>query len=49
MFLVAGGNPRPPALSDNPANANVTYDFHHGIRDVKNDAIICFVLNSPPQ
>ena len=29
-------------------NANATYDFHHGIRDVKNDAI-CFVLNSPPQ
>ena len=30
-------------------NANATYDFHDGIRDVKNDAIICFVLNSPPQ
>ena len=29
-------------------SANGTDDFHHGIRDVKND-VISFVLNSPPQ
>ena len=29
-------------------NENAAYDFHHGIRDMKKDAI-CFVLNSPPQ
>ena len=27
MFIVAGGNPRPPPLNDNPSSGNVVVNF----------------------
>ena len=43
MLWVAGGNPRPPALSDNPVSTFWTFMVHsHKIKDLKFTYVFLF-------